>query len=176
MAVQNIVATARLTGSVCFDTIEEHYIGFTNRCDKFRSLSMKDSGATIFQIFKNGKVLVIGGKSEEEAKNIFLHYFSCLIDLGQQITWSDYKIQNIVASYNLGTPLDLYHFAKENQLDYTPELFPAVCYRNKAEKVTVNIFHTGKCMILGAKEIKDIQTTVVKVVALFENAKRNGRS
>ena len=86
-----------------------------------------------------------------------------LADLGHLINYTDYKIQNIVACYKHPVPVSLENIARTFGLEYNPELFPAVRYRDNDRKVTANIFHTGSCVILGAKDIDTISATVEKL-------------
>ena len=45
--------------------------------------------------------------------------------------------------------------------------FPAVRYRDKYNKVTVNIFHTGSCVILGAKTLAIVGHTAKTLNSLL---------
>ena len=114
-------------------------------------------------MFRNGKIIVIGGTTESIAKAIFDSYMKDLADLGHPINYTNYKIQNIVACYKHLVPVSLENIAKTFGLEYNPELFPAVRYRDNDRKVTANICHTGSCVILGVKDIGSIGATVEKL-------------
>ena len=45
------------------------------------------------------------------------------------------------------------------QFEYTPEIFPAVQYRDEVRNVGANIFNTGSCVKLGAKSVATVNTT-----------------
>ena len=109
---------------------------------------------TLFQIFQSGRVISVGGTTEGQAKRNFLRYIKLITDLGISAAYEDYQIQNIVATYDHKEPLNLPDIAKRYKLEFEPELFPAVRYRIVELRVTVNIFHTGKCTILGAKSVE----------------------
>ena len=94
-------------------------------------------------MFRNGKIIVIGGTTESGAKAIFDSYLKDLANLGRLINYTDYNIQNIVAFYKHSVPVSLESFAKTFGLEYNPELLPAVRYRDNDRKVTANISHTG---------------------------------
>ena len=68
-----------------------------------------------------------------------------------------------MACYKHPVPVSLENIAKTLGLEYNPELFPAVPYRDNDRKVTANIFHAGSCVILGAKDIDTISATVEKL-------------
>ena len=84
--------------------------------------------------------------------------------------YTNYQIQNIVACYCYGKPLKLAEIATRNKLEFEPELFPAVRYRNNCLKVTVNIFHTGSCVILGAKSAETVSQIVDEIKKIIKNA------
>ena len=92
-------------------------------------------------------------------------------DIGISAEYTNYSIQNIVATYDLKRKLDLATIATHHSLEFEPELFPAVRYRIKDLKVTVNIFHTGKCTILGAKTVEIVSEAVDRIKDLIEDAK-----
>ena len=129
-------------------------------------MNIKFDASSLCQLFRNGKIIVIGGTTESGAKAIFDSYMKDLLyraDLGYPINYTNYKIQNIVAYYKHPLPVSLENIAKTFGLEYNPELFPAVRYRDNDRKVTANIFHTGRCVILGAKDIDSIGATVEKL-------------
>ena len=84
-------------------------------------------------------------------------------DVGISAEYTNYSIQNIVATYDLKRT--------RHMLEFEPELFPAVRYRIEDLKVTVNIFHTGKCTILGAKTVEIVSEAVDRIKDLNGNAK-----
>ena len=62
--------------------------------------------------------------------------------------------------------------ARRHKLEFEPELFPAVRYRIGELGVTVNIFHTGKCTILGAKSVEIVSKAVHKIRDLLQECKK----
>jgi len=77
------------------------------------------------------------------------------------------KIQNIVASANLGRVLNLNAIAiglgLEN-VEYEPEQFPGLVYRMAIPKVVILLFGSGKLVITGGKKPEDAEAAVEKVV------------
>jgi len=163
MSVKNIVVSATATSSIDIQKIEDSLPLFSERNHSFGSLNIKFDASSLCQLFRNGKIIVIGGTTESGAKAIFDSYMKDLADLGHLINYTDYKIQNIVACYKHPVPVSLENIARTFGLEYNPELFPAVRYRDNDRKVTANIFHTGSCVILGAKDIDTISATVEKL-------------
>ena len=64
----------------------------------------------------------------------------------------DIKIQNIVASANLQSTLNLEAVALElENTEYEPEQFPGLVYRLSDPKVVLLLFGSGKVVCTGAK-------------------------
>ena len=73
-----------------------------------------------------------------------------------------------VAIYDHKCPLRLSDIARRYKLEFEPELFPAVRYRIGELGVTVDIFHTGKCTILGARSVEIMSKATYKIKDLLE--------
>ena len=133
----------------------------------FGSLNMQDDFRTVCQLFKNGNIIVIGGQNENEARAIFEGYVSRLNHLGLNITFSGYMIRNIIATHKHHEHINLTQLAQNTGLFYEPEIFPAVRYRNKDLKITVNIFHTGSCVFLGARTFEALSCVAADLKKLL---------
>ena len=83
-----------------------------------------------------------------------------------------YKIENIVATINLNTELDLELLVDRLPMaEYNPDQFPGVILRlTKPIKVSVLIFRTGKMVCTGAKNEQELQTAVKHIVRLIQEA------
>ena len=169
MSVNNIVVSATATEGIDIDFLELFLK--CKRKSSFGFLNVKLSPSTFCQLFSNGKIIVIGGKTEEEAMQVFNMYMAEFADLGHPIESKDYHIQNTVACYKHTERINLERLARKYSLEYFPELFPAVRYRDDYRKVTVNIFHTGSCVILGAKTVSIVDETVSILKDLIECSK-----
>ena len=81
-----------------------------------------------------------------------------------------FKIENIVASADLGVELDLYAIAKASpDVDYEPEQFPGAIYKIKDPKVALLLFKNGKIICTGAKTEADIRKAIDQVVRVVKN-------
>jgi len=175
MSISNIVASAKSVKPLTLETIEDQFFAYVSshlfrRIKQFGSVNIKLRSDTVLQLFPNGTIIIIGGKSEEEAKTVFEGYLSLLLDLGIEIKYENYHIRNIVATFYYGKRVLLNEVAWWNNFEFEPELFPAVRYRIQHLGVTCNIFHTGKCNILGAKSEDIIKQAVVLVQEALKNA------
>eukprot|EP00043_Microstomoeca_roanoka_P008085 m.77991 g.77991 ORF g.77991 m.77991 type:complete len:271 (+) comp14095_c0_seq1:407-1219(+) len=65
------------------------------------------------------------------------------------------EIVNLVATVNLGSPLDLTHIALHaRNAEYSPKRFSAVIMRIRAPQTTALVFATGKMICTGAKSVE----------------------
>ncbi len=72
-----------------------------------------------------------------------------------------YRIENIVASANLGVELDLYAIAREvESVEYEPEQFPGAILKLKDPKTSLLLFKNGKLICTGAKSDKDVGRSI----------------
>ncbi len=82
-----------------------------------------------------------------------------------------YLIQNIVASANLGTNLDLASLAISMEgADYNPDQFPGLVFRLKDPKTATLLFHSGKVVCTGAKELGQVKVAISKVIKQIEKS------
>ncbi len=80
-----------------------------------------------------------------------------------------FKIENIVASADLGVELDLYGIARSyKSVDYEPEQFPGAIFKIDRPKMSLLLFKNGKIICTGAKSEKDVAEALEKVVKIVE--------
>ena len=77
-------------------------------------------------------------------------------------------IQNVVASVDLGTKIDLILVSKQlEKAEYTPEQFPGVIVRLKEPKAAFLIFSTGKMVCTGGKSEEAVYEAVNTMVDML---------
>jgi len=77
-------------------------------------------------------------------------------------------VQNIVATSDLGAPIDLNAIAISlggGKVEYEPEQFPGLVYRIDEPKVVVLLFGSGKLVCTGARRPSDVEKAVEKITA-----------
>ena len=85
------------------------------------------------------------------------------------------NIQNIVASVNLFTTIDLvniYQLLIDDEklyVDYNPDRFPGLILKIKKPKISILIFNSGKLVIAGGKSTADITNGVKNVSELLRS-------
>ena len=167
--IENVVASATLKHGIdlrsvarAFPKMKYHpnqFPGFVFRLKKPR---------TAILIFSSGKMVCTGAKSAGEARRALRNVIRRLknggiVILGKLST----KIQNVVASANLGGTIDLVRLYESPRYDerimYEPEQFPALIYRMKEPNAVVLLFSTGKLVCTGAKREKDVYQAVDRI-------------
>ncbi len=82
----------------------------------------------------------------------------------------DFKVENIVASADLGVDLDLYGIAKASpDVDYEPEQFPGAICKIRDPKSALLLFKNGKIICTGAKTEADIRRAINQVIKIVKN-------
>ena len=157
MEICNIVSSSTIPIPIDINQIHQNSgdKAYANICP---SVNIKLHTSDLCQIFANNKMIVIGGRTVSENSKQFEEYIELLHYLGYRFADSILTVTNIVTRYVHSGPINLFLFAKAKKslVRYEPEIFPAVRYRIENLKITVNIFHTGRCMVLGAKNLEDL--------------------
>eukprot|EP01084_Bolivina_argentea_P269785 458591_1 len=120
-------------------------------------------------IFKSGKIVITGAKSEDNAWIAGRKYARILQKLDFPAQFRDFKIQNIVCSCDSGFPIRLEGLAlKHSQFSsYEPELFPGLIYRMNQPKLVVLAFVSGKIVITGAKSKQEVMNGFNKIYPIL---------
>ena len=104
-------------------------------------------------VFKSGKMVVTGAKNPQESQMAGKKYTAILQKVGFDVTFRDFKIQNISGTCDAGFPIKLEGllYAHSTCCTYEPEIFPGLVYRLSDPKVVFLVFVSGKVVITGAK-------------------------
>jgi len=79
-----------------------------------------------------------------------------------------FKIENIVASAELGLELDLYTIAyKLHDVEYEPEQFPGAILKLKDPKTSLLLFKNGKIICAGGKNEKAVGDAIEKTLKML---------
>ncbi|RJS84586.1 TATA box-binding protein [Candidatus Bathyarchaeota archaeon] len=170
--IENVVASATLNQRVDLNAVVKGYPGVEYRPEQFPGLVFrlkKPKTATL--IFNSGKMVCTGAKSEKEARRAVLKVVRELKKSGIVIIGRpELKIQNIVASANLGGLIDLERSAYVlGKTMYEPEQFPGLIYRMDDPKVVILLFASGKLVCTGAKKESEVYDAVRKLHQRLED-------
>ena len=127
-------------------------------------MRMKTNGRNL-QIFRGGKVQILGHVSDEEAEEMRREFVTRLKKLKKmencQVT--NLTLVNLVVSLQLPSNINLKNISHSNRdLSYEVELFPAALIR-KWHPAHVAVFHNGKMIVTGIKSlnvVNDIYNSV----------------
>jgi transcription initiation factor TFIID TATA-box-binding protein len=79
-----------------------------------------------------------------------------------------FKIENIVASSELGLELDLYTIAyKLHDVEYEPEQFPGAILKLKEPKTSLLLFKNGKIICAGGKNEREVGAAIEKTMQML---------
>ncbi len=164
--IENVVASATLNQRVDLNAVVKGYPGVEYRPEQFPGLVFRlKRPKTATLIFNSGKMVCTGAKSEKEARRAVMKVIKELKKSGIIIIGKpELKIQNIVASANLGGMIDLEKSAYSlGRTMYEPEQFPGLIYRMDEPKVVILLFASGKLVCTGAKKEEDVYEAVDKL-------------
>ncbi len=170
IVVQNVVASASLHHEIPLEKMALTLENTEYNPEQFPGLVLRLAKGKTALIFSSGKIVCTGAKSEAEVKKsvsmIKKELRKIDIDIRKR---SDITIQNMVASGNIGMKLNLNKlvFKLENS-EYEPEQFPGLVYKVPHSHITFLLFGTGKIVCTGAKNEKEINDAVKKLVATLK--------
>jgi transcription initiation factor TFIID TATA-box-binding protein len=170
--IENVVASAGLEHGIDLQAVVETFPIVEYRPKVFPGLVFRTKKPrTANLIFRTGKMVCTGAKSEKEAikaiKKIVgkLKKKSIIIHGKVHI-----KIQNIVTSVILGGQVDLESFYETGgkiglgrRIMYEPEQFPGLIYRMENPKAVILVFASGKLVCTGTKKEEEVYPAVMKL-------------
>ncbi|KAK9845915.1 hypothetical protein WJX81_005852 [Elliptochloris bilobata] len=173
--LQNIVATVNLDCELDLKSIALHARNAEYNPKRFAAVIMRiRDPKTTALIFKSGKMVCTGAKSEEAARVAARKYAKVVQRLGFPATFKDFKVQNIVGSTDVRFPIRLEGLSYSHGLfcSYEPELFPGLIYRMKEPKVVLLIFVSGKVVLTGAKKREEIYAAFEAIYPVLQEFRK----
>ena len=165
--IENVVATVimEITEKIDLTKIARKFEDVEYNPERFPGLVMRitDPKAT-FLIFSTGKMVITGLRRADEASPGVKKIMKSIKSAGINVSNPEITIQNIVASGDLHTFIDLNKAAiiMENAM-YEPEVFPGLIYRMADPKTVFLIFSTGKVVCTGAKNKESVKEAILKL-------------
>eukprot|EP00049_Salpingoeca_infusionum_P006388 m.106160 g.106160 ORF g.106160 m.106160 type:complete len:204 (-) comp13294_c0_seq3:289-900(-) len=157
--IVNLVATVHLGCTLDLKHIAVHARNAEYSPKRFSAVIMRiREPQTTALIFKTGKMVCTGAKSEDMAYRAGRKFAKMIRKLGFQVRFENFTVQNMVGSVDVKFPIRLEALAANNQqfCTYEPECFPGLIYRMASPKVVLLVFVSGKIVITGAKKREDI--------------------
>lgn len=171
VSVENVVASASIDQKVDLIEISETFPDTEYNPEQFPGLVFRiKNPKTATLIFRTGKMVCTGAKSEEMARKAVKTIVQKLRKGGIKIKKDAVvTIQNIVAAVNLGGKIHLEIAARKLPRSmYEPEQFPGLIHRMLDPKTVILLFASGKLVCTGAKNEADVYRSVHNLHALLE--------
>lgn len=170
--IENIVATVILEHELDIDRIETSLPEFVYKPEQFPGIVFHiDRPRATALIFRSGKMVVTGTKSVAQLVEAVKRILKILSRHSVEIRGKPrVQIQNIVAGGDLHAYVNLEKAAYilEDSM-YEPEQFPGLIYRMRDPRVVLLIFSSGKMVITGAKEEREVERAVKQVAEKLWN-------
>ncbi|MGI0067537.1 MAG: TATA-box-binding protein, partial [Thermoplasmata archaeon] len=163
--IENVVASTSLGSELDLQSIGSILPGAEYDPDQFPGLIYRlQEPKTAMLLFSSGKAVCTGGKSWKQVDET-VNIVSDLIRRGGQkiLAHPKIQVQNIVATSNLGSEINLNSIAVTLGLDrveYEPEQFPGLVCRLEHPRVVVLLFGSGKLVCTGARRPADVRLGV----------------
>ncbi|XP_005178929.1 TBP-related factor [Musca domestica] len=174
--LQNVVATVSLACELNLQDINNRTRNSEYTPSRFHGvvMRMRDPRCTAL-IFRTGKIICTGARNESEASLGTRKFARIIQKLGYPIKFTDFRLQNIVATVDLRFPIRLENL---NQIhgqfsSYEPELFPGLIYRMVKPRMVLLIFVNGKIVFTGAKARKDILECLDAIYPILLSFRKN---
>ena len=171
ISIVNVVASATIDQRLDLNDIVKKFPEIEWHPEQFPGAVFRiKNPKTATLIFRTGKMVCTGAKSEEIARKAVKKVVQLLrkgkINIKKEATVT---IQNIVASINLGGRVHLEEAARSLPRSmYEPEQFPGLIHRMLDPKTVILIFSSGKLVCTGAKTEKDVYRSVNNLHSLLE--------
>ena len=171
ISIENVVVSATIEQRLDLNEITKKFPDVEWNPDQFPGAVFRiKNPKTATLIFRTGKMVCTGAKSEEMARKAVKKVVQLLrkgkIKIKNEAT---VKIQNIVASINLGGRVHLEQAARSLPRSmYEPEQFPGLIHRVLDPKTVILIFSTGKLVCTGGRTEKDVYRSVNQLHNLLE--------
>lgn len=174
--LQNIVSTVNLK---CLLDLREIALKAKNaeyNPRRFAAVIMRiREPKTTALIFRSGKMVCTGAKSEEDCKRATRQFAKIIQKLGFPVKFTEFKIENIVASCDVKFPIRLEGLASKyiKFSSYEPEMFPGLIFHMVEPKVVLLIFVSGKIVLTGAKNREEIYRAYKSICPVLSQYKKD---
>ena len=168
--VQNIVASAALGRELDLTLLATSMEGAEYDPAVFPGLVFRvknPKAATL--LFRSGKMVCTGAKDLDQVKRAVELVVDAIRAAGVPVKeYPVFTVQNIVASADLGSPVNLSSTVISlglEKVEYEPEVFPGLVYRLDEPKVVMLLFGSGRLVCTGAKVNEDVERAIDHIEA-----------
>ncbi len=171
ISIVNVVVSATIDQKLDLKDIQKKFPDLEWHQDTFPGAVFRlKNPKTATLLFRTGKMICTGSKSEEMARKAVKTVVQKLRKGGIKVKKdASVTIQNIVASINLGGKISLEQAARTLPRSmYEPEQFPGVIHRMIDPKTVILLFASGKLVCTGCKTEKDVYRAVNNLHNMLE--------
>jgi transcription initiation factor TFIID TATA-box-binding protein len=166
ITVENVVMIGLFSECVDLQIVNQKLEGSKCNWKRFPGLSfkLKTSPATFF-LFKNGRFVCTGTKSEDKAEEAITAFLNLLKEEGLVSSQCGFEccVKNLVASVDLaGATISVEQITEEFDVVYEPDRFPAAVCKTTSPKATFLVFLAGKMICSGITDEETLKKTVKK--------------
>jgi transcription initiation factor TFIID TATA-box-binding protein len=165
--INNVVATVKLEISEKLDlfTITRKVPESEYNPERFPGLILRiEEPKASFLIFTTGSMVITGLKNVLLVEKAVKVVFRMLKKFGFKLPKPQIKVENLVASGDLHTTIDLNKAVIfMESVMYEPEVFPGLIYHMKDPRAVFLIFSTGKIVCTGVKKEESVKAAIVKL-------------
>ncbi len=161
--IQNIVASASLEKDIPLMKLAEALPNTEYNPEQFPGLVMRiKEPKTSALIFSSGRIVCTGAKSMSKVKESVNKIIQNIEKIRIKIPGKPIiKVQNMVASGNIGMDLNLNSLAMQlENTEYEPEQFPGLVYKLPGTRATFLLFSNGKIVCTGTKSEPKLREAV----------------
>jgi len=178
IVIVNVVASGSFEHDINLEAIARAFPDVEWRPQVFPGLVFRlKRPKTATLIFKTGKMVCTGAKSERAARRAIRKVVNELKKANIIIPGEpEIKVRNIVASVDLGgASIDIEDFIYAarrfgKQVMYEPDQFPGAIYRMEDPRAVFLIFCTGKLVCVGPTSEEDLYKAVENIVTVLDDA------
>ena len=189
--INNVVSSAYLGCNLNLKNIAFKIKNAEFNTSKASTLILKSNdNNTSATIFSNGKMVCTGAKNEKESKSSCKRFANMIKKVGFNIELKEFKIQNIVASYDIQFQISLIclynkinslinnndsNFGKDknNYCKFNKDILPGIVFYLNESKIRFLIFESGKVVVSGAKKRKEIEYIFKKIYPVLIECKKS---
>ncbi len=164
--LENIVSTVNFDCELDLRKIALHAKNAEYNPKRFAAVIMRiRDPKTTALIFRSGKMVCTGAKSESDSETAARKYAKTIKKLGFDVKFKEFTIQNIVGSCSVNFAINLEILQNQHQrfCTYDPEIFPGLIYRMEQPRIVLLIFCSGKVVLTGAKKREQLSQAFSKI-------------
>lgn len=157
----NVLAISEVNVDLDLDKVAKNFKNVEYDPSKFNCVRVRDwKRKCTVAIFSSGKLQVTGASNPGDARKAMkVVAYRLKHKLGySDIVFSNVKIDNILATFDIGTKMDLYGISRDPEITctYMPSQFAAAVVREVNTGVVIDVFASGKMNIKGKDSLENL--------------------